>query len=323
MRKQLVLSLAAGLVAVGLLSVAWAQEKAAPASGHESPPLMPEKPAAAPQPRLQSDPAFNKFVDVRLLAPAIEARNAGLLTDLALQFALAESVLERSHKTFSSQEVATLAVAAATATHDTASLDRLAKLAAKLKDSPLATKIAVAKLEAGKTRSTAPTVMIAIDSFGLGDVAGFQGFQNAIQTLKILGDRPQIESRLKTLQKQDGLPPALREQGILIAKEALAALPTDSRPSKGALALELLLSSHSRSDDDQDEHRPPDSPPSYDDEGVQVNEWGNRLDGTQAQYGEAAKARRSAENWGYRRRISNSWQRDDSYTDPYASMRPQ
>ena len=238
-----------------------------------------EKPGATSGTARLLDPAFEKFVDVRLLATAIGVHDSSLLTDLALQFAFAESVLDRQHTMFSAQEVATFALAAAAETHDKASLDRLARLAAKLNDSPLSTKIAVAKLETGKSRSATPPTMIAVDQLSPWDIEGFCGFERTICTLKILGDRSEIERRLSALEKQEGLPPELREQGILIAKGALATFPKDAKPSGAALAIERLLASPVRSDDDH-----------YDDERVRVNEWGNRLDGTQGRYGAEAKS---------------------------------
>jgi hypothetical protein len=255
MRKHQILSLGAGLLAVGLFSVARAQEASAPKPTPGSTASKTSKLAATPLPRVHSDPAFKKFVDVRLLAPAIKKGDAGLLTDLALQFAVGESVLERPHKTFCTQDVAAFALAAATAAHDSASLDRLAKLAAKLNDSPLAAKIAVAKLDAGKSRSAEPPTMIALDSVTAEDLAGFQGVQNAIAAFKILGDRAGIERALLMIEKQNNLPAGLREQGILFAQNAMMTMPKDAKPSNAALAVEQLLAYPTR-DGDDDRFRP-------------------------------------------------------------------
>ena len=59
------------------------------------------------------------------------------MTDLALQAAFGESILERSHKAVTSKELASLALKVASEKKDVKSLDRLGKFAEKTGDDDL------------------------------------------------------------------------------------------------------------------------------------------------------------------------------------------
>jgi hypothetical protein len=185
--------------------------------------------------------------------PAFHARDAGLLTDLALQLAYGESVLERPHKGFTAKDMATLALATATETGDKASLERLAKFAAKTNDSPMAASISVAKLQASKTRAVAPPIMVPMGRINYGTIDYVHGVTGGIEAAKILGSRAQLEAIIQELQKQEGLPAELRDSVLAIATDALTTLPSDATPSAAALALEKMLRAGTRQADDDDE----------------------------------------------------------------------
>jgi hypothetical protein len=253
MRKHQFFSLAASLLAGGLLSVAKAQDTPAPTGGPEASAAKTEKPKGATGKRALSDPAFKKFVNIRLMMPAFHARDASLLTDLALQLAFGESVLDRPHKGFTAKDMATLALATATETGDKASLERLAKFAAKTNDSQMAASISVAKLQASKTRADAPPFMLPLGNIKLGTIDYIQGVTGSIESAKILGNRAQLEALVEELQKEDGLSTELRGSVMALATDALKMMPTDATPSAAALALEKMLRSTSRQDDDDDD----------------------------------------------------------------------
>lgn len=79
-----------------------------------------------------SDPAFERYVNLNLLAAALRTKDAGLLTDCALQFAHAESLLLRSHKDLTAEQLLLAAVQLASNKQDKKSLERLSKVAARL-----------------------------------------------------------------------------------------------------------------------------------------------------------------------------------------------
>jgi hypothetical protein len=238
MMKHKHCGLAALLFAVGLLGMA-GDSGLRRANAQDT--RNPKVESIAVEPPGLFDSAFAKFVNARSLAPAIEKHNTTWLTDLAFQFALAESVLERQHKLFSAKEVAAIAVAAAAETQDKDSLDRLAKLATKLSDKDLAAKVAAAKLESSKTRAPAPPVMVSADTVNPSTIAAYKEFCRVIRTEKILGNRADIERRVTAFKKQKDMPKELLDRGVLLANAAVTAIPKDAKLSSAAIALQQLL----------------------------------------------------------------------------------
>jgi hypothetical protein len=88
------------------------------------------------------DPAFNRYIDIAFLGLAWETQDAGALTDAALQLAEGERILLRSHKTFTSKAVLEKALAVAADQKDTATLERIAKVAKANGDERFAAQVA-------------------------------------------------------------------------------------------------------------------------------------------------------------------------------------
>ena len=204
MRKHPYSGLAAGLLAALLSTVADGQDTPAP----EGSAAKTEKPKVDTSKRAMSDPAFKKFVNIRLMMPAFHARDAGLLTDLALQLAFGESVLERPHKGFTAKDMATLALATATETGDKEALDRLAKFAAKTNDSQMAASISVAKLQASKTRADAPHIMLPVGSINYGTIEYCRDARGGIEAAKILGNRARSRPSSRSSRRRKACQPS-------------------------------------------------------------------------------------------------------------------
>jgi hypothetical protein len=138
------------------------------------------------------DPAFDRYVDLALLAPAVEQGDAGILTDLALQAAFGESILERSHKAVTSKELASLALKVAAEKKDNKSLDRLGKLAEKSGDDDLKAEITLQKNLAGASRAV-PSAMISLDPLTVDDLITFKRYSADIELAVRLGDGGKLE----------------------------------------------------------------------------------------------------------------------------------
>src|SRR5262249_22565918 len=91
-------------------------------------PLDSERPPAPAIPADLRDPAFERYVDVAQVGEALAAGNPGLLTDVAMQLAEGERVLQRPHKALSAARVLKLAMRLAVEKKDKPALDRLAKV---------------------------------------------------------------------------------------------------------------------------------------------------------------------------------------------------
>jgi hypothetical protein len=170
------------------------------------------------------DLAFDRYVDLKLLATAVEEADAATLTDLALQAAFGESVLERSHKAVTSKQLASLALKVALDTKDDKSMDRLVKLAEKSRDDDLKAKISMQR-KLGSASRSAPAVMVAMDQISVDGLKNFKDYLADIELAVRLGDRWKLDE----IQKADlsALPEELRKKIVDLVKAADAKLSED------------------------------------------------------------------------------------------------
>lgn len=182
-----------------------------------------------------SDPAFERYVDLELLARAWGTMDSALLADAGLQLAEGERVLCRPHVAFPSRDVLDRAIALAGEKNDAATLKRLAvalkeqkELAAKVAEAQKNRKAdadrAAQKLTgqmAPEVRSLYENMLAKIQAAKLGaDRAALLGIEQDIPTIKTFSE-PQ-RAHMKKLVTQ-----------------ALASLPKDP-PVKAAALLNAL-----------------------------------------------------------------------------------
>ena len=196
------------------------------------------------------DPAFDRYVDLALLAPAIEEADAGTLTDLALQAAFGESILERSHKAVTASELASLALKVALESNDEKSLDRLAKMAEKSSNDDLKTKIAMQR-KLGSASRSAPEMMVSLNGMSVEGLKNFKDYLADIQLAVRLGDRWKLEE-IKVADVSS-LPEELQKK----IAEAIAA--ADEKLSQDSDTLTKLLGVSRECN----RHKPPIAPPGY------------------------------------------------------------
>ena len=170
------------------------------------------------------DSAFDRYVDLKLLATAVEEADAATLTDLALQSAFGESVLERSHKAVTSKQLASLALKVALNTKDDKSLDRLIKLAEKSRDDDLKAKISMQR-KLGSASRSAPAVMVAMDQISVDGLKDFKDYLSDIELAVRLGDRWKLDE----IQKADlsAMPKELQKKIADLIKAANEKLSED------------------------------------------------------------------------------------------------
>ena len=153
-------------------------------------------------PTALQDPAFERFVDVRLISTAICTLNAALLTDTALQLAEGERVLLRSHKMLSTKEIIDAAVRLASQKHDKASLERLAKFAMLTKNGELSKQVKT-NLDLILASRAAPALMIPVDTKPE-QLAVYKGLITTLEAAVLCGDAKgvgEVAEDVKKLEK--------------------------------------------------------------------------------------------------------------------------
>lgn len=171
------------------------------------------------------DPAFDRYVDLRLAGDAIMQLDAALATDVALQLAEAEHVLLRSHRGASSDQLFWLAARIAVVKHDKASLQRLIKAAGAAKLEKLATKIAAQSKLLGESRAIEPAHVVSILETKPEAFALYRSWLQRIDYAKAFADREELSILENSLS---GVPEFSKEQigRLRVAiRAANAALP--------------------------------------------------------------------------------------------------
>jgi len=188
------------------------------------------------------DPAFNRQIDLVLLARAVETMDAVLLADMGLQFAEGERILLRSHKAFSADAILALAVKAAVEKKDKATLDRLAKIADKRDSAALKIQIAAAQKLSSQSRAIDFALVVSLDEGTPEQFLVYHKLLLKIPRARILGDREVMEKLEKAIKKDAmTLPEKKREYLLKVISESLVAMPKDCATDPMASALVKLV----------------------------------------------------------------------------------
>jgi hypothetical protein len=182
------------------------------------------------------DPAFERYVDLELLARARRELDASLLTDCALQFVRAENILFRSHALIEANQLLKLAVRMATESKDKETLDRLSKAVDKLRNNQLAVQIKVAQSLVAETRALDPSVSVNVREMTAKTYAIYRQLLNSIRDAKIAGDLDYLAKAESSLASVTGLHE--KEKSFLQKqiKEARTSIPENAAGVNAALS---------------------------------------------------------------------------------------
>lgn len=139
------------------------------------------------------DPAFRQYVDITLLQPAWVAKDAELLTDIALQLAQGQKVLMRPHKAGSAEDMLKLASSIATKKGDKDVIARIEKAAKTHNFEDVAGEASKASKLAAAPRKAEPALMVSLDRTKPGDVADFGILVDGVHSAEILGDKAWLD----------------------------------------------------------------------------------------------------------------------------------
>ncbi|MDR0391310.1 MAG: hypothetical protein LBH59_05355 [Planctomycetaceae bacterium] len=158
------------------------------------------------------DPAFERFVDMEMLAFGWSNLDARILTDCGFQLAEGERVLSRSHQKLTSKAVLETAIKVATDQHDTETVDRILNFATSRNNTELAAKASTAKKLAGTERSIAPTLMINAFSAPLSKILICKEIVSVADKAKLTGDKELLLSLVEAIPASAELKEELSEQ---------------------------------------------------------------------------------------------------------------
>lgn len=157
------------------------------------------------------DPAFNQYVNLSLLGKAWGSLDAGLLTDVALQLAEGERVLQRTHRAISAEAVFDLAVKTAAENRDAKALDRLAGIFERGKNSTALEKVSTARKLAGNSRKADPAMQVSALETRPEQLSVYQDAINGVRAAGLIGDQSYFTGLEEGLQEKTGVLSTLTE----------------------------------------------------------------------------------------------------------------
>lgn len=136
------------------------------------------------------DVAFERYVDIDLLAGAWAKADAALLADVALQLAEGERILLRVHRSgITAERALETAARVATAQGDKATLERLAKAAKERGSQTLTTQLATSLKLSGEQRSDGSGApKISVEEMSPQDFAQYRALLDAARAAQATGD---------------------------------------------------------------------------------------------------------------------------------------
>jgi hypothetical protein len=184
---------------------------------------------------LPQDPAFDRYVDMDLLADAWEQKDASLLTDLALTMAEGERILQRPRRGIAASDVFGGAIKSAAELRDAPALARLTSVLGNLKRDDLLAQATTARRLASASRAMDPGLTVQADTATPAAFFAMKSTLEDIASAKIAGDRAELREISKDIADMPDLSEAQRRSLSRAATEALEVLPSENDPASSAL----------------------------------------------------------------------------------------
>lgn len=202
-------------------------------------------------PREFRDASFERYLDLRLVRDAFDARDAGLLTDVALQMAEGERVLQRSHKSgLTSKRLLSRAVRLAADTRNQAALSRLTRVAQAAKQDDLVAQITTAERLIGASRAVDSAFTISLEAADIETLTDIKGWLDTVQDATLLGDK----EALKSIRKEIGHAQLLSDKDKEAFFRQIDAVSETTSESESQDSLLLKLAAASRNPESYRQH---------------------------------------------------------------------
>ncbi|MGV3483873.1 MAG: hypothetical protein ACO1RT_05605 [Planctomycetaceae bacterium] len=187
-----------------------------------------------------SDVAFDRYVDLSVLATAWDSLNSELLTDVALQMLEGERVLRRSHHAISADQLLSTAVKVAVEKQDTASLARLAKATEESGRQKLTEEIRIAEKLLANSRGDGRAKDAAAE-MSADQLEMQRSVLAEIRRAKLVGDPDTLNAIEKDLAAASALTEPQRKQLLQQINEAKSSTsPADASQQAARETLEKL-----------------------------------------------------------------------------------
>jgi hypothetical protein len=160
--------------------------------------------AAGEMPADLQDPAFDRYVDLKLLGSAWADLDAGLLADVALQLVEGERVLRRPHRVIHSDELLAIAVRLAGIQRDEATLNRLEQAIVPRGSEALLVQLKGAREALTQPRD--PAHLVSVEALNRETYAFYRGCLHDIEAAWITNDPSALAEIEQELPKMAALP---------------------------------------------------------------------------------------------------------------------
>ncbi len=230
------------------------------------------------------DPAFDRYVNLTQLGKAWNNLDSALLTDVAMQLAYAEDVLQRQHKKIDADTAMDLALKLALEKKDDVALARLADAAGHYGKTELSARIKTSTDLSLASRSAEPALSISVSEVSSRAYGLYRSAVNVLTKIKISEDQEQL-AKLESSSSLEKLPEQLRDQlaqQIGSLREAITDdapfVPQDETPAE--------------TQSDAEDQEPADEP-EVDAAGDEIADILRTLSAASRAYDDAARLRRS------------------------------
>jgi hypothetical protein len=200
------------------------------------------------------DPAFDAVVDVRLLGRAWSELDLALATDVALQLAEGERILERSHRVVTADQAFDLAVQLASQSSDDGAVARLERVLEKQQREELLAQLRSARKLSGMVRSeTDPARLVDVQATSPEAFSLYHSCLRDVEAARIGRSAATLTAFRESLPLMPLLNAAQRDY---LAARIAAPIP---EPNGSCIAAGVLmqLAAASRTSDDAQPYEPP------------------------------------------------------------------
>lgn len=185
----------------------------------------------------ESDPAFDRYVDLDLLGDALVSLNPSLAADIALQLADGERALGRPHVAMNTDSAFDLALRLAVAMRDAETLDRLLRVSRTNGRTEWVAQLEGAQALLASSRAAEPALDIADMSDGAQTFAS--AMVQALRLCQVAGDVAAL-GELKTAIQESALVNDAERKGLLDFAAGLAITPRSVEGSEDDTSVEAL-----------------------------------------------------------------------------------
>jgi hypothetical protein len=186
-----------------------------------------------------SDVAFDRYVDLAIVAHAWETLNSELLTDTTLQMLEGERILRRPHRVITGDQLLQTSIKVASDNHDGKSLDRLEQAAKDSGREDVADRIAQAKKLMAASRGDKKSSVASVDDTSADQFEMQQSIVMEIRRAQLTGNADILNAIEKDLKSATALSDSQRKdltRRLQSARASMSATDPASEDIQNALS---------------------------------------------------------------------------------------